>query len=94
MSSDRCAAKKRDLNNCENNNTLVLDVTVDINDICDGALQVIKRIRPLWKINDIKFKVCVSYLKTATNRDTPLSDERSALLSSSFCSFCVLFTLC
>lgn len=39
------------------NDTLSLSYTIDINDIFDGALHVIQHIKPLWAIDDIKFKV-------------------------------------
>lgn len=32
-------------------------VTIDINDIYDGALKVLKRIKPFWPINNVQFKV-------------------------------------
>lgn len=34
-----------------------LDVWIDINRISDGALQVIKHIRPEWIVENIRFKV-------------------------------------
>lgn len=39
------------------NGPLNVAVTIDINDIYDGALKVLKRIRPFWPLNNVKFKV-------------------------------------
>lgn len=36
---------------------IYVDVTIDINDIGDGALKVLKHIKPFWPINDVQFKV-------------------------------------
>lgn len=32
-------------------------ITIDINDIYDGALKILKRVKPFWPINNVKFKV-------------------------------------
>lgn len=48
------------LENGKNDNTngpLSVAVTIDINDIYDGALKVLKLIRPFWPIDNVKFKV-------------------------------------
>lgn len=34
-----------------------IQITIDIADIYDGALQVLKRVKPFWPINNVKFKV-------------------------------------
>lgn len=55
MSCDNIVAKK--FNHQISSDTVTLGITIDIADIYDGALQVIKRIKPLWIINNIQFKV-------------------------------------
>lgn len=42
--------------------TVKLDISIDLNDINDGALQVIKSVKPLWTINGIRFKVSELHL--------------------------------
>lgn len=32
-------------------------VTIDIDDIYNGVLKVLKRIKPFWPINNVQFKV-------------------------------------
>lgn len=39
------------------NDPLHIAVTIDINEIYDGALKVLKRIKPFWPINNVQFKV-------------------------------------
>lgn len=39
------------------NDPICVAVTVDINDIFDGALKVLKHIKPFWPINNVQFKV-------------------------------------
>lgn len=34
-----------------------LDVTINENEIVDGAKEVIKRIRPMWPLDKLNFKV-------------------------------------
>lgn len=34
-----------------------LNITIDENEIVDGAKEVIKRIRPTWPLNNLHFKV-------------------------------------
>lgn len=45
--------------NLENgqNDPIYVPVTIDIDDIYDGALKVLKRIKPFWPINNVQFKV-------------------------------------
>lgn len=45
-----------------NDKTVKLDISIDLNDINDGALQVIKSVKPLWTINKIRFKVSELHL--------------------------------
>lgn len=42
--------------NCQND-PMHVAITIDINDIYDGALKVLKRIKPFWPINNVQFKV-------------------------------------
>lgn len=43
--------------------TVKLDISIDLNDdLNDGALQVIKSVKPLWTINEIRFKVSELHL--------------------------------
>lgn len=46
-------------NSLENgqNDPIHVAVTIDIDDIYDGALKVVKRIKPFWPINNVQFKV-------------------------------------
>lgn len=46
-------------NNLENgqNDPINVAVTIDIDDISDGAMKVLKHIKPFWSINNVKFKV-------------------------------------
>lgn len=37
--------------------TIKLNISIDINNINDGALNVIKIIRPEWIVDNIRFKV-------------------------------------
>lgn len=39
------------------NDPIHVAVTIDMNDIYDGALKVLKRIKPFWPINNVQFKV-------------------------------------
>lgn len=34
-----------------------IQITIDITDIYDGALKVLKRVKPFWPTNNVKFKV-------------------------------------
>jgi len=34
-----------------------LDITIDENEIVDGAKNIIKKIRPLWPVHQLHFKV-------------------------------------
>lgn len=55
-----CADKNSSnhLANGENEcNPLNVAITIDINDIYDGALKILKRVKPFWPINNVKFKV-------------------------------------
>ncbi|XP_055322722.1 ethanolamine kinase [Sitodiplosis mosellana] len=46
-------------NHLENgqNDPICVAVTIDINDISDGALKVLKQIKPFWPINNVQFKI-------------------------------------
>lgn len=57
-----CAAQNPISRRLENGqtDTISVAVTIDINDIYDGALKVLKRIKPFWPINNIQFKVWLS----------------------------------
>lgn len=48
---------EKTVNGKHGNSPLNVAVTIDINDIYDGSLKVLKRIRPFWPISNIKFKV-------------------------------------
>lgn len=39
------------------NEPMNIEIAIDINDIYDGALKVLKRVKPFWPINNVKFKV-------------------------------------
>lgn len=39
------------------NDPICVAVNIDINDISDGALKVLKQIKPFWPINNVQFKV-------------------------------------
>lgn len=56
MSSDQNRISET---NCQND-PMHVAVTIDINDIYDGALKVLKRIKPFWPINNVQFKVGLS----------------------------------
>lgn len=46
--------------NCRKNgqsDPICVAVNIDINDIYDGALKVLKSIKPFWPINNVQFKV-------------------------------------
>lgn len=55
--AEECDLENALTNGKHDNCPLNVDVTIDINDIYDGALKVLKRIRPFWPVNNIKFKV-------------------------------------
>lgn len=45
------------ISNGQNDDPINVAVTIDMNDIYEGALKVLKRIKPFWPINNVQFKV-------------------------------------
>lgn len=39
------------------NDPICVAVSIDINDITDGALKVLKHIKPFWPLNNVQYKV-------------------------------------
>lgn len=58
-----CADQNRlpnSIPNCRKNgqnDPICVAVNIDINDIYEGALKVLKSIKPFWPINNVQFKV-------------------------------------
>lgn len=41
---------------------LELNITIDENNLINGAIDVVKHIRPTWVANRLQFKVLVSFI--------------------------------
>lgn len=75
---------------CQNGNEPInIEISIDINDIYDGALKVLKRVKPFWPINNVKFKV-----RSTDDSAYLLCDDSVYLLLEEWKNITCLLTIC
>lgn len=72
------------------NDPIHVAVTIDMNDIYDGALKVLKRIKPFWPINNVQFKVGSKPFKPPHYTFDP---PKNLVLCLCVCFFCACLLL-